>query len=71
MARMDLFGPPVPPGAAVLPPGFCGSINLTVPLVTVLGLADRPGQAGALGLADPWLARDLVRPPPCGHPKTT
>ncbi len=65
-----LFGPPVPPGAAVLPPGFCGSINLTVPLVTVLGLADRPGQAGALGPVDPWLARDLVRSA-AGNPKTT
>jgi hypothetical protein len=65
-----LFGPPVPPGAAVLPPGFCGSINLTVPLVTVLGLADRPGQAGALGPVDPWLARDLVRSA-AGNPRTT
>ncbi|MGH3188113.1 MAG: DUF222 domain-containing protein [Streptosporangiaceae bacterium] len=65
-----LFGPPVPPGAAVLPPGFCGSINLTVPLVTALGLADRPGQAGTLGPIDPWQARDLVRSA-AGNPRTT
>ncbi len=65
-----LFGPPVPPGGSVLPPGFCGSINLTVPLVTALGLADRPGQAGTLGPVDPWLARDLVRSA-AGNPKTT
>jgi len=65
-----LFGPPVPPGAAALPPGFCGSINLTVPLVTALGLADRPGQAGTLGPVDPWLARDLVAAA-AGNPRTT
>ena len=64
------FGPPVGPGAAALPPGFCGSINLTVPLVTALGLADRPGQAGTIGPIDPWLARDLVRSA-AGNPKTT
>ena len=58
------------PGAAVLPPGFCGSINLTVPLVTALGLADRPGQAGTIGPIDPWLARDLVRSA-AGNPRTT
>jgi len=65
-----LFGPPVPPGAAALPPGFCGSINLTVPLVTALGLADRPGQAGTLGPVDPWLARDLIAAA-AGNPRTT
>jgi hypothetical protein len=67
-------GPPGGPGsgvgAAVLPPGFCGQINLTVPLVTALGLADRPGQAGLLGPVDPWLARDLVRSA-ARNPKTT
>jgi hypothetical protein len=58
------------PGAALLPPGFCGQINLTVPLVTALGLADRPGQAGTLGPVDPWLARDLVRSA-ARNPRTT
>ena len=67
---LGLFGPPVGPGAAVLPPGFCGSINLTVPLVTALGLADRPGQAGTIGPIDPWQARDLVRSA-AGNPRTT
>jgi hypothetical protein len=57
-------------GAGVLPPGFRGQINLTVPLVTALGLADRPGQAGLLGPVDPWLARDLVRSA-ARNPKTT
>ncbi|MGH3225266.1 MAG: hypothetical protein ACRDPY_42390, partial [Streptosporangiaceae bacterium] len=57
-------------GAAVLPPGFCGQVNLTVPLVTALGLADRPGQAGTLGPIDPWLARDLVRSA-ARNPRTT
>ncbi len=66
-----LFGPPVPAGAAVLPPGFCGSINLTVPLVTALGLADRPGQAGTIGPIDPWLARDLLRSAMPANPRTT
>jgi Domain of unknown function (DUF222) len=56
--------------AGVLPPGFCGQINLTVPLVTALGLADRPGLAGLLGPVDPWLARDLVRSA-ARNPKTT
>ncbi len=64
------FGPPAGPGAATLPPGFCGSINLTVPLVTAIGLADRPGQAGTLGPIDPWLARDLVRSA-ARNPRTT
>jgi hypothetical protein len=58
------------PVSGVLPPGFCGQINLTVPLVTALGLADRPGQAGLLGPVDPWLARDLVRSA-ARNPKTT
>src|SRR3984885_363293 len=63
-------GPGSGAGAAVLPPGFCGQINLTVPLVTALGLADRPGQAGLRGPVDPWLARDLVRSA-AGNPKTS
>src|SRR5690242_10311821 len=47
------------PGAA--PAGFAGRVTLTVPLATVTGLADRPGQLGGLGPVDPWLARDLAR----------
>jgi hypothetical protein len=55
-------GGPAPPGpvAGVIPPGFAGRVNLTVPLVTALGLADRPGEAAGIGPVDPWLARDLA-----------
>ena len=53
-------GPAPRPAAGVIPPGFVGRLNLTVPLVTVLGLADRPGEAAGIGPVDPWLARDLA-----------
>ncbi len=36
----------------------------------MLGLADRPGEAGLLGPIDPWLARDLARAA-ARNPKTT
>jgi len=51
---------PAGPAAGVIPPGFAGRVNLTVPLATVLGLADRPGEAAGIGPVDPWLARDLA-----------
>jgi hypothetical protein len=38
-------------------------VTLTVPLATVTGLADRPGELagiGPVGPVDPWLARDLA-----------
>jgi hypothetical protein len=38
----------------VIPPGSAGKANLTIPRVTLLGLADRPGSVG------PALARDLA-----------
>jgi Domain of unknown function (DUF222) len=47
-----------PPSAA--PAGFAGRVTLTVPLATVTGLADRPGELAGLGPIDPWLARDLA-----------
>ena len=53
-------GPAGTPGGRV-PAGVRGSLNLTVPLVTLLGLADRPGEAGGFGPVDPDLARDLAR----------
>jgi hypothetical protein len=34
--------------------------NLTFPLLTLLGLAERPGEAHGLGALDPALARDLA-----------
>ena len=48
-------GPPRPAAA-----GFAGRGTLTVPLVTLAGLADRPGELAGLGPVDPWLARDLA-----------
>ena len=51
---------PAGPAAGVIPPGFAGRLNLTVPLATVIGLADRPGEAAGIGPIDPWLARDLA-----------
>jgi hypothetical protein len=59
-----------PPAAGPLPAGFAGRLNLTVTLPTLLGLADRPGEAGMLGPIDPWLARDLAHAAAL-HPKTT
>ncbi len=48
-------------GSGFVPGGFAATVNLTVPLVTVLGLADRPGDLAGSGPVDPWLARDLAR----------
>jgi hypothetical protein len=42
------------------PGGFAGRVTLTVPLATLSGLADRPGELAGLGPVDPWLARDLA-----------
>jgi hypothetical protein len=52
------------------PAAFAATINLTIPLATLLGLADRPGEIPGIGPIDPWLARDLARTT-AGHPKTT
>ena len=43
-----------------MPAGFAGRINLTIPLATLLGLADRPAEIGGIGPIDPALARDLA-----------
>ena len=60
-------GPGGPPGTSTVPAGFAGRINLTVPLATLLDLAERPGEIPGIGPIDPWLARDLAgaaaRPP--------
>jgi hypothetical protein len=47
--------PPVPAST-----GPAARINLTIPLATLLGLADRPGEAHGLGPIDPALARNLA-----------
>jgi hypothetical protein len=44
--------------------------TLTVPLVTLAGMADRPGELGGIGPVDPWLARDLAAAA-AWNPRTT
>jgi hypothetical protein len=58
------------PGPAHRAAGFAGRATLTVPLATVTGLADRPGELGGIGPVDPWLARDLAAAA-ARNPKTT
>jgi len=53
-----------------IPAGFAGRNHLTVPLATLLGLADRPGELPGLGPVDPWLARDLALAS-AANPKTS
>src|SRR5580692_3883056 len=50
--------------------GFAARVALTVPLATLAGLADRPGELAGLGPVDPWLARDLAAAA-ARNPKTT
>ena len=52
--------PPAGPGAGAVPAGFAGRVTLTIPLTTLTGRADRPGELAGLGPVDPWLARDLA-----------
>src|SRR5579862_7593601 len=65
-------GPPPAPGsqAGTVPAGFAGRVNLTIPLVTLLDLADRPGEIPGIGPIDPALARDLARSA-ARNPRTT
>jgi hypothetical protein len=65
--RQDGAGTAAQPAA---PAGFSGRVTLTVPLATLAGLADRPGELGSLGPVDPWLARDLAAAA-AQSPKTT
>jgi Domain of unknown function (DUF222) len=58
------------PAGRQIPTGFAGRVTLTVPLATLAGLADRPGELGGLGPVDPWLARDLATAAAV-NPKTT
>jgi hypothetical protein len=58
------------PGTGVVPAGFATRGTLTVPLVTLAGLADRPGELGGIGPIDPWLARDLAAAA-ARNPRTT
>jgi hypothetical protein len=52
--------PGAEPAAKPPPGGFAGRATLTVPLTTLLDLADRPGEIPGIGPIDPWLARDLA-----------
>jgi hypothetical protein len=56
----DPQSPDTPPTASLIPAGFTGWVNLTVPLATQLGLAERPGELAGLGPIDAALARDLT-----------
>ncbi len=62
--------PGTPPGTGALPAGFAGRVNLTIPLATLLGLAERPGEIPGLGPIDPDLARGLANAA-ARNPKTT
>jgi len=42
-------------GTGTVPAGFAGRVNLTTPLVTLLDLADRPGEIPGIGPIDPDL----------------
>src|SRR5690349_11714584 len=53
----DASPPSAGPAGGAVPGGFAGRVTLTVPLGTVTGLADRPGEIGGIGPIDPWLAR--------------
>jgi Domain of unknown function (DUF222) len=55
---------------AAAPGGFAARVNLTMPLGTATGQADRPGEIAGIGPIDPWLARDLAIAA-AANPKTT
>ena len=51
---------PGDPASAPILPALTARSNLTLPLATLLGLAERPGAAHGLGPLDPALVRDLA-----------
>jgi hypothetical protein len=55
----DCRGRDAAPGDGADGPALAASINLTIPLATLLGLAGRPGTGHGLGPIDPALCRDL------------
>ncbi len=71
----DSGEPASPPGAAAgTTAGPSGAlparINLTIPLATLLGLADHPGEASGFGPVDAALARDMASRA-AAHPSTS
>ncbi len=69
-AGPDGSSPAGGPGRGLIPAGFAGKINLTVPATTLLDLAGRPGEITGIGPVDPGLARDLASAA-AANPKTT
>jgi hypothetical protein len=63
-------GPGIPPTGGAVPAGFAGRLHLTIPLTTLLDLAERPGEIAGIGPIDPALARDLAGSA-AANPKTT
>jgi hypothetical protein len=53
-------GSPGPDGGTDVGGGLAANVDLTIPLATLLGLADRAGETDRLGAIDPDLARDLA-----------
>ena len=51
---------PGSPASGLVLPALTARANLTLPLATLLGLAERPGAAHGLGPLDPALVRDLA-----------
>jgi Domain of unknown function (DUF222) len=66
----DASPPSAGPTGGAVPGGFAGRVTLTVPLASLLDLADRPGEIPGIGPVDPWLARDLAAAA-ARNPKTT
>ena len=66
----DPGNPAAGPPASAVPTGLAGRITLTIPLATLLGLADRPAEIGGIGPIDPALARDLANSA-AASPRTT
>jgi hypothetical protein len=50
----------VSPAGGAAPGGLAGRVTLTVPLINLTRLADRPGELSGIGPVDPWVARDLA-----------
>jgi hypothetical protein len=57
------------PEPVVALPALAGQVFLTLPLATLLGLSDGPGQAAGYGPVDPDTSRALARAA-AGHPAT-
>ena len=58
--RGSQTSPAGPPASPARPAGAAAKINLTIPLATLLGLADHPGEAAGFGPLDADLARDIA-----------